>query len=148
MKVILKQDVKGSGKKGQMIEVSDGYANNFLLKKGLAIKATTQAVNEMKNRDAAEAFRLAEELKAAKASAAVIEGKTVKLTAKAGAGGKIFGSVTAKEVAEVIHIELGVELEKRKISLETDIKAFGTYTAEVKLYNGVTAKVYVMVGEE
>ncbi|MEA5012797.1 MAG: 50S ribosomal protein L9 [Angelakisella sp.] len=148
MKVILKQDVKGSGKKGQMIEVSDGYANNFLLKKGLAIKATTQAVNEMKNRDAAEAFRLAEELKAAKASAAVIEGKTVKLTAKAGAGGKIFGSVTAKEVAEVIHKELGVELEKRKISLETDIKAFGTYTAEVKLYNGVTAKVYVMVGEE
>ncbi len=148
MKVILKQDVKGSGKKGQMIEVSDGYANNFLLKKGLAIKATTQAVNEMKNRDAAESFRLAEELKAAKASAAVIEGKTVKLTAKAGAGGKIFGSVTAKEVAEVIHKELGVELEKRKISLETDIKAFGTYTAEVKLYNGVTAKVYVMVGEE
>lgn len=148
MKVILKQDVKGSGKKGQMIEVSDGYANNFLLKKGLAIKATTQAVNEMKNRDAAEAFRLAEELKAAKASAAVIEGKTVKLTAKAGAGGKIFGSVTAKEVAEVIHKELGVELEKRRISLETDIKAFGTYTAEVKLYNGVTAKVYVMVGEE
>ena len=148
MKVILLADVKSQGKKGEVIEVSDGYANNFLLKKGLAIKATTQAVNEMKNRDAAEAFRLAEELKAAKASAAVIEGKTVKLTAKAGAGGKIFGSVTAKEVAEVIHKELGVELEKRKISLETDIKAVGTYTAEVKLYNGVTAKVYVMVGEE
>lgn len=148
MKVILKQDVKGSGKKGQMIEVSDGYANNFLLKKGLAVKATAQAVNDMKNRDAATAHRLAEELKAAQASAAAIEGKTVKLTAKAGAGGKIFGSVTAKEIAEVIQKELGVGLEKRKISLDADIKAFGTYTAEVKLYQGVSAKVYVVVGEE
>ena len=148
MKVILKQDVKGSGKKGQMVEVSDGYANNFLLKKGLAVKATSQAVNEMKNRDAATAYRLAEELKAAQAAAAAIDGKTVKLTAKAGVGGKIFGSVTAKEVAESIQKDLGVELEKRKISLDADIKAFGTYTAEIKLYQGVTAKVYVVVGEE
>ncbi len=148
MKVILKQDVKGSGKKGQMVEVSDGYANNFLLKKGLAVKATAQAVNEMKNRDAATAYRLAEELKAAQAAAATIDGKTVKLTAKAGAAGKLFGSVTAKEVAEAVQKELGVELEKRKINLDADIKAFGTYTAEVRLYQGVTAKVYVMVGEE
>ncbi len=148
MKVILKQDVKGSGKKGQMVEVSDGYANNFLLKKGLAVKATSQAVNEMKNRDAATAYRLAEELKAAQAAAAAIDGKTVKLTAKAGVGGKIFGSVTAKEIAESIQKDLGVELEKRKISLDADIKAFGTYTAEIKLYQGVTAKVYVVVGEE
>ena len=148
MKVILKQDVKGSGKKGQMVEVSDGYANTFLLKKGLAVKATSQAVNEMKNRDAATAYRLAEELKAAQAAAAAIDGKTVKLTAKAGVGGKIFGSVTAKEIAESIQKDLGVELEKRKISLDADIKAFGTYTAEIKLYQGVTAKVYVVVGEE
>ena len=148
MKVILKQDVKGSGKKGQMVEVSDGYANNFLLKKGLAVKATAQAVNEMKNRDAATAYRLAEDLKAAQAAAATIDGKTVKLTAKAGAAGKLFGSVTAKEVAEAVQKELGVELEKRKINLDADIKAFGTYTAEVRLYQGVTAKVYVMVGEE
>ena len=147
MKVILTQDVKGSGKRGQLVEVSDGYANNFLLKKGLAVKATAQSLNELKNRDAAEVYRKAEELKAAQAAAQTIEGKTIKLTAKAGAGGKLFGSITAKEVAEAIQKELGVELEKRKVSLESDIKAFGTYTAEVRLHQGVTATLYVVVGE-
>lgn len=147
MKVILTQDIKGSGKKGQMVDVSDGYANNFLIKKGLAVKATTQAINEMKSRDAAAVYRKAEELKAAQAAAQAIDGKTVKLTAKAGVGGKLFGSITAKEIAEAIQKDLGVELEKRKVSLESDIKAFGTYTAEARLYQGVTATVYVVVGE-
>ena len=142
MKVVLKQDVKGTGKKGELVEVADGYARNFLLKRGLAIPADAGAMNELKNRGAAKAYRLAEEQKAA------IDGKTVKLTAKAGANGKLFGSVTAKEIAEGIEKQLGVTLEKRKIVLKDDIKAFGSYTIEVKIYNGVSANVFVVVGEE
>ena len=126
MKVILKQDVKGSGKKGDLVTVSDGYARNYLLPKGLAMEANNQTMGEFK--------RIGE--------------KTVKLTAKAGAGGKLFGSVTAKEIAEAINREYGCNIEKRKISLETEIKAFGTFTAQIKLHPGVTAKVYVAVGEE
>ncbi len=142
MKVVLKQDVKGTGKKGELVEVADGYARNFLLKRGLAIPADAGAMNELKNREAAKAYRLAEEQKAA------IDGKTVKLTAKAGANGKLFGSVTAKEIAEGIEKQLGVTLEKRKVVLKDDIKAFGSYTIEVKIYNGVSANVFVVVGEE
>ena len=142
MKVVLKQDVKGTGKKGELVEVADGYARNFLLKRGLAIPADAGAMNELKNREAAKAYRLAEEQKAA------IDGKTVKLTAKAGANGKLFGSVTAKEIAEGIEKQLGVTLEKRKVVLKDDIKAFGSYTIEAKIYNGVSANVFVVVGEE
>lgn len=148
MKVILTQDVKGSGRKGELVNVSDGYANNFLLRRGLAIAATPQAMNELKNREAAAARRLEEEKKAAQNAAKEIDGKTVKLFARGGAGGKLFGSVSTKEIAEAIQKELGVELDKRKISLDTEIKAFGTYTAEVKLYAGVAAKVYVVVSEQ
>lgn len=148
MKVVLQADVKGSGKKGQMIEVADGYARNFLLKKGLAIEANATAMNELKNREAAEAFRLAEEKKAAEAQKAAIEGKTVKLTAKAGANGKLFGSITAGEIAEGLKKQFDVTVEKRKINLKDDIKAFGSYTVEVKIYNGISANIYVMVGEE
>ena len=147
MKVILKQDVKGSGKKGQMVEVSDGYANNFLLKKGLAVKATSQAVNEMKNRDAATAYRLAEELKAAQAAAAAIDGKTVKLTAKAGVGGKIFGSVSSKEIAEAAKAQLGIELDKKKMVLPSPIKVLGTTMVPIKLHPKVTSELKVNVRE-
>lgn len=148
MKVILTQDVKGSGRKGELVNVSDGYANNFLLKRGLAIAATPQAMNELKNREAAAAHRLAEEKKAAEAAAGELEGKTVKLYARGGAGGKLFGSVSTKEIADAIRKELGLELDKRKISLDAEIKAFGTYNAEVKLYAGVSARVYVVVSEQ
>ena len=148
MKVVLKQDVKGTGKKGELVEVADGYARNFLLKRGLAIPADAGAMNELKNREAAKAYRLAEEQKAAEEQTAAIDGKTVKLTAKAGANGKLFGSVTAKEIAEGIEKQLGVTLEKRKVVLKDDIKAFGSYTIEVKIYNGVSANVFVVVGEE
>ena len=148
MKVVLKQDVKGTGKKGELVEVADGYARNFLLKRGLAIPADAGAMNELKNREAAKAYRLAEVQKAAEEQKAAIDGKTVKLTAKAGANGKLFGSVTAKEIAEGIEKQLGVTLEKRKIVLKDDIKAFGSYTIEVKIYNGVSANVFVVVGEE
>ena len=148
MKVILTQDVKGSGRKGELVTVSDGYANNFLLPRKLAIPATPQALNELKNREAAAAHRLAEEQKAAEAAAKELTGKTVKIAARGGAGGKLFGSVSTKEIAEAIQKELGVELDKRKISLDAEIKAFGTYNAEIKLYAGVSAKVYVVVSEQ
>ena len=148
MKVVLKQDVKGTGKKGELVEVADGYARNFLLKRGLAIPADAGAMNELKNREAAKAYRLAEEQKAAEEHKAAIDGKTVKQTAKAGANGTLIGSVTAKEIAEGIEKQLGVTLEKRKVVLKDDIKAFGSYTIEVKIYNGVSANVFVVVGEE
>lgn len=148
MKVILTQDVKGSGRKGELVNVSDGYANNFLLPRKLAVPATPQALNELKNREAAAARRLAEEKKAAEAAAKELDGKTVKIAARGGAGGKLFGSVSTKEIAEAVQKELGVELDKRKISLDAEIKSFGTYNAEIKLYAGVSAKVYVVVSEQ
>ena len=148
MKVILQQDVQGSGKKGELVTVSDGYARNFLLKKGLAVEATAQAMNEMKSRQASQAHKLQQELEAAQKIAGTIGEKTIKITAKAGVGGKLFGSVTAKEVAEELQKQLSVEVDRRKISLENEIKSFGTYTAEIKLYANVSAKVYVVVGEE
>ena len=143
MKVILTQDVKSLGKKGELVNASDGYARNFLFPRKLAVEANAQAMNELKNRKSAEKYRLETELKNAKE----VAGKTVKLTAKAGQGGKIFGSVTAKEVAESISRQFGVSVDKRKVSME-DIKSFGTFSAEVKVYNGVNATVYVSVGEE
>ena len=148
MKVILKQDVQGSGKKGQLVEVSDGYARNFLLKKGMAVEATAQAMNELKNRENAEKHRIEVERQNAQEIAAKLEGKTVKLTAKAGAGGKLFGSVTGKEIAEAIGVQFGVEVEKRKLVMDADIKTFGTFPVELKLNYGIGAKLYVAVAEE
>ncbi len=146
MKVILKADVKSLGKAGELVNASDGYARNFLLPKGLAIEANKTAMNEFKNKQKAEKFHKAEELKAAQEAAARLEGKTVKLNAKAGANGKLFGSVTSKDVAEKIKADFGEEIDKRKIVME-DIKAFGTVEAEVKVYPSVTAKIFVNVTE-
>ena len=148
MQVILKEDVQGSGKKGDLVKVSDGYAKNFLIKRGLAIQATPAALNEYKAQQAAQATRETRDRKAAEELAKSLEGKSVKIAAKAGDSGKLFGSVTAKEVAAEIQSQLGVETDKRKVSLESDIKAHGTYTAEVKLYPGVVAKVFVVVKDE
>lgn len=147
MKVVLQADVKGSGKKGELVNVSDGYARNFLLPRKLAIEANAQALNELKNRDEAIKHRVQVELQTAKELATKIEGKTVKLTAKAGAGGKLFGSVTSKEIAEGAMKQMGVELDKKKISLDADIKAFGTYNVTVKLHVQVQAKFFVTVAE-
>ncbi len=147
MKVILKADVKGSGKAGQLVNVSDGYARNFLLPRGLAVEANAQAMNEFKNKEQAAKHHQEMEIKAAKEAAAALAGKTVKISAKAGQGGKLFGSVTSKEVAEALGKQLGVEIDKRKIVMESDIKAFGTYEAEVRLYTGISAAIYVLVGE-
>ncbi len=146
MKVVLIQDVKGLGKKGELVNTSDGYARNFLFPRKLAMEANSQAMSELKNREASEKHRIETEIAAAKASAAKLEGKTVKLVAKAGANGKLFGSVTAKDVAAAVSKEYGLELDKRKVVVE-DIKAFGTYPVEVKLYNGISASMFVRVGE-
>ena len=146
MKVILQQDVKGQGKKGELVNVSDGYARNFLFPRGLATEANAAAMNELKNREEAAAFHKEQEKKQAQETAAAIDGKTVKLTARAGQGGRLFGAVTAKEVAEALSRDYGVKFDKRKIEMG-DIKAFGSYSAEVKLNFGVTAKITVMVTE-
>lgn len=147
MKVILLEDVKGSGKKGELINASDGYARNYLLPKKLAMEATPQALNELKQKEAAKERRLALEKQAALDAAAAVRGKTVRITSAAGQNGKLFGSVTAAEVAEELKKQYGIEVDRRKIALESEIKAFGTYNAEVKFGYGVTAALYVLVAE-
>lgn len=146
MKVILKQDVKGLGKKGEIVNASDGYARNFLFPRQLADEANSQAMSEYKNKQSAKAYKVETETAAAKADAARISGKTIKITAKAGANGKLFGSVTSKEICAKLKEEFSIDVDKRKVSV-SDIKQFGTYEVEVKLYHGVSAKLYVMVGE-
>ena len=147
MKVILTEDVKGSGKKGELITASDGYARNYLLPKKLAIEATPQALNELKQKDDAKARRIALEKKAAQDSADIVKEKTVKITGAAGQNGKLFGSVTAEKIADEIKKQYGLDVDKRKISLEEDIKSFGTFNAEVKFGYGISAKLYVLVSE-
>ena len=147
MKVILMQDVKSIGKKGELKEVSDGYARNFLLPRKLAKEANAQAMNEFKNAEAAKEYKVKVETEKAQENAKALSGKTVKISAKAGQNGKLFGSVTAKELAEEIGRQYGVEVDKRKIVLENDIKAFGTYSFDLKFYNGITASLSVAVCE-
>lgn len=146
MKIVLIRDVGGLGKKGEFATVSDGYARNFLFPRGLAVKADSQAMSELKNREAAEKRRIRLETAAAEENAKKLEGKTVKITARAGANGKLFGSVASKDVSEAVLKEFGIEVDKRKIAVE-DIKSFGVYPVEIKLYNGVSAAMFVRVGE-
>ena len=146
MKVVLLSDVKGHGKKGELCNVSDGYARNFLFPKKLAVEADNAAMNELKNREQAAAHHKQEEINAAKETAAKLEGKTVTIKAKAGSNGKLFGSVTSKEIASEIAKSLGIEIDRKKMSV-ADIKNFGEYTAEIKLYTGITAKITVKVTE-
>ena len=146
MKVILKQDVKGLGKKGELVNTSDGYARNFLFPKKLATEANSQAMSEFKNKQQAEKYRIETETAAAKKAAAELDGKTIRIRAKGGANGRLFGSVTSKEIAEKVNEEFSLKIDKRKISVE-DIKQFGTYEFEIKLYTGISTKMYVLVGE-
>lgn len=148
MKVILLSDVKGSGKKGDLVNVSDGYARNCLLPKKLATEATPQAINELNNAKKAQQFKIEEEIKQAKKEAEIIDGKLIKLAAKSGNGGRLFGSITAKEIATEIEKAYKIVVDKRKISLKNEIKSLGAYEFEVKLYNGVSAQMTVMVTEE
>ncbi len=146
MKVVLLQDVKGHGKKGELCNVSDGYARNFLFPKKLAVEADNAALNELKNREEAAAHHKKEEIAAAQNTANALNGKEVVIKAKAGANGRLFGSVTSKEIAAEIKNKLGIEIDKKKMSV-ADIKNFGEYTAEIKLYQGITAKITVKVTE-
>lgn len=146
MKVILNKDVKDLGKKGELVNVSDGYAKNFLIPRKIAVIADATAMNELKNREMSKAHHLAVEKANAEAAAATLEGKSVRVTAKAGANGRLFGSVTSKEIAEQIKAQYGVEVDKKKVMVE-DIRNFGTFECTVKIYTGISAKVFVVVGE-
>ncbi len=147
MEVLLKSDVKGLGKKGEKVSVSEGYARNFLFPRGLAAEMNAQLMSELKNKESSEKFKADEELKAAKNFASKINGQTVVIKAKGGANGKLFGSVTAKEIANIVTTKFSVKVDKRKISVD-DIKAFGTYNAQVRLHPQVTADFKVQVTEE
>ncbi len=147
MEVLLKSDVKGLGKKGEKVSVSEGYARNFLFPKGLAAEMNAQLMSELRNKESSEQFRADEDLKAAKACAAKINGQTVVIKAKGGANGKLFGSVTAKEIAQLLSTKFGIKVDKRKITVD-DIKAFGTYNTQVRLHPQVTADFKVQVVEE
>jgi len=147
MKVILKADVKGQGKTGEMVNVSDGYARNFLFPKGLAVAADNQALGEFNSKKAAAEHKIEVDKAAAEEAKRLIDGKEITLRAKGGVGGKLFGSVTAKEIADAVNATYHLSVDKRKIVC-ADIKNFGTYTAEIKLYQGISAKMNVSVTEE
>ena len=147
MKVILLQDVKAQGKKGQMITVSDGYARNFLLPRKLAVEATADALNSKKNADEAAAFHAAEDKKAALALKEKLADITVKISAKAGSAGRLFGSVTTKEVSDALKKQYNIDLPKARLELSEPIKSFGTYQVKAKLYTEIQGVVNVKVEE-
>ncbi|MGN0984898.1 MAG: 50S ribosomal protein L9 [Candidatus Enterenecus sp.] len=148
MKVILQQDVKGQGKRGQMVEVSDGYARNFLLPRKLAVEANAENINTMKMQDKAKKAREAEEKAQAQAVAEQLKSCQVKIHAKAGQGGRLFGSVTSKEISEALKAQFQLDVNKSKIVLPDPIKGFGTFEVKCKLGYEVTGTIYVVVTEE
>ena len=148
MKVILQQDVRGQGKKGQLVEVSDGYARNFLLPKKLAVPATTENVNTMKQQEKARQAQMAAEKAEAQALAEKLKSIQVKLTAKAGEGGRLFGAVTSKEIAEALSAQHGLNIAKTKLVLDEPIKSCGGYQIKAKLGYEIMGTVKVMVVEE
>ena len=145
MKVLLKADVKGQGKKGEIKDVSDGYARNFLLPKGLAVVADAKALNEVKNKQEAEKHKLEREKQHAKELSEKLSGVTLKLSATAGPDGKLYGSVTAANIVEELKSKQNIDIDKRKIMLDENIKAFGTYSVDVKIYPEITATLTVVV---
>ncbi|MDO4830389.1 MAG: 50S ribosomal protein L9 [Clostridia bacterium] len=148
MKVILLQDIKALGKKGELVEASDGYARNYLLPRKLAKEANAQAMNEYKNAENSKNYKIATAKAQAESQKKTLEGKKFEMTARAGQGGKLFGSITAKQVAEEIKRQYNIPVDKRKVVLERDIKEFGTYSAEVKLFTGISAKIDIQVSEQ
>jgi len=147
MKVILKEDVKGSGKAGELVNVSDGYARNYLLPRGLAVEADSKALNELRGREEAVKHRAEAVLVSAQESRKALDGRTVRVTARAGSAGRLFGSITSKEIAAAIKEQHGIDIDRRKIVLDADIKTFGSYDIEIKLHQGVTARLTIAVGE-
>ena len=145
MKVLLLADVKGQGKKDQIVEVSDGYARNFLFPKKLAVVADAKVMSETKSKEEAKQFRLKEEKAAAKALAEKISTLTVKITASSGADGRLYGSVTTKDISEALATQHKIDIDKRKMGLTENIKAYGTYNVDVKVYPEVSATLKVTV---
>lgn len=148
MKVILKQDVHNLGKKNALVNVNDGYARNFLIPKGLAVEASASAVNEMKIRENAEKTRKEHEMAQAKKLADQISKISISFKSKAGENGKLFGSITGKDIAEKLEQDHKIQVDKRKIVLPDAIKALGSYEIEVKLYTGISAKLKVNVANQ
>lgn len=148
MKVIFLQDVKGTAKKGDVKEVSDGYARNFLIGKGLAVEANAKNISDLAGKKASEQHKADVAKQEALDAAAAVKGKKVVCKCKAGQGGKLFGSVTAGNISDVIKEQLGISVDKKKIGLASEIKAFGTYTAEIKFMAGISEKITVDVVEE
>ena len=147
MEVILLEDVKSLGKKGQIVKINDGYARNFVLPKKLGLEATPKNLNDLRLKKAREAKEAAEELQAAKELAVKVEEKPVRLTMKTGEGGKTFGTISTKEVAAAAKEQLGLDIDKKKMKLDEPIKTLGNHIITVKLHKDVTAKLTVSVGE-
>ncbi|HHU05149.1 MAG TPA: 50S ribosomal protein L9 [Clostridiales bacterium] len=146
MKVILLQDIKGKGKKGQRIEVSDGYARNYLIPRNLAVEETADAVNVMKQQEKARLARIEKEKKEAMEIAEKLKSCVVKIPARAGSGGKLFGAVTAKEIADSLSEQHGIVIEKNKIQAEP-IKSFGSFEVKCKLGHEISGTINVLVTE-
>ncbi len=145
MKVILKQDIKGVGKKDQVINAADGYARNFLLPKGLAIPADTGNMNNLKAKNESKEYRKGEDLKEAKAIAEKMKSLTLKLTVKAGDNGKLFGAVTSKEISEALKTQFNIVVDKKKVLLSESIKEAGVRKVDIKLNEGVVGTISVMI---
>lgn len=145
MKVVLLQDVKSLGKKGELVNCSDGYARNFLFPKNLAKEANAQAMNELKNAQQSKQYKIDTQIAAANKAKQELEGSVFVMSAKAGTSGKLFGSITAKEISAEIKKQKGIDVDKRKVTLSSDIKTTGVYDVEIKLYTSISAKVQVEV---
>ena len=145
MKVVLLKDVPGKGKKDEIVSVSDGYARNFLFPRKLAAEADAKVLNDIKNKEAAKARRIELEKQAARETAEKLQALLVKITIQSGADGKLYGSVTTKDIAEALLAQHGVEVDRRKIVLDNPIKAYGTYTVDIKLYPEIAGKLNVLV---
>ncbi len=145
MKVVLTADVKGQGKKNDIVEVSDGYARNYLFPRKLAVEATNKVLNEIKGQNDAKRHRLEVELSEARALASKLDTLLIKIPASSGADGRLYGSITAKDIAERLEKDHGITLDKRKIVLNAAIRAYGQYDLDVKLYTEVTGRIHVLV---
>lgn len=147
MKVLLLADVKGKGKKDQIINVSDGYARNFLFPKKLAVEADAKAMADAKNKEEARLYKIEQDKAAARALAEKLAGVTVKIKASAGADGRLYGSITTSDIAEEMKKQHGIEIDRRKIVTDGAIKAFGSYVLDVKLYPEISGKINLVVCE-
>lgn len=147
MKVVLLKDVKSQGKKDDLITVSDGYARNYLIPRGLAVEADAKALNDIKNREAAKKHKVELEIASANETKSRLEAAIVKIRGKAGADGKLYGSVTSADIAEELKRQHGIEIDKRKIVMDAPVKAFGTYSFNVKLYPEIVGAINVVVSD-